>query len=113
MLRMRLVHRTVIVAALVVGLLFASTLRPAPAAAKSDTEEIAIIVGIAFASYLVLVLTVTTIIYYQREKSRPAPAQTRDPYSFTSSRLHRPTSHGALQFGSKCAAHGPGTLFCW
>jgi hypothetical protein len=113
MLRIRLVHRTIIVAALVVGLLFASTLRPTPALADSDTTEIAIIVGVAFASYLVLVLTVTTIIYYQREKSRKEPSPQIDPYSFTSSRFRQPASSGALQFGSKCSAHGPGTLFCW
>jgi hypothetical protein len=111
MSRIRLVHRTALVAALVVGLLLASTLRPAPAAA--DAAETAIIVSAAFAGYLVLVLSISAIIYYQRENARPKPSTTRDPYSFTSSRLRRPTSSGGLQFGAKCASHGPGTLFCW
>jgi hypothetical protein len=68
---------------------------------------------LAFGAYMVLVITVTTIIYYRRERNRPEPSTTRDPYSFTSDRLRRPTSNGGLQFGSKCAAHGAGTLFCW
>lgn len=111
MSRIRLVHRIILVAALVVGLLLASTLRPAPAAA--DAAETAIIVSAAFAGYLVLVLGITLIIYYQRENKRPRPSIARDPYSFTSSRPHPATWTGGVHFGSKCAAHGPGTLFCW
>lgn len=114
MLQIRPVNKVLVVATLVVALLLPGALRPAPAAADSSLSTPAII-AIAFGAYLVVVVTVTTIIYYrrerQREKNRPQPTQ--DPYSFTSNRLRPPTSNDGLQFGSKCAAHGPGTLFCW
>lgn len=110
MLRIRLVQKTVIVAALVVGLSFAETLRPAPAVA--DTKTDVIIAVSAFVGYMVIVGGLTWILYYRSEEERPKQPK-REPYSFTSDGLPRPVPSPGLQFGSKCAAHGPGTLFCW
>jgi hypothetical protein len=110
MSRIRLVRKTAVVAVLLVGLLFTATLRPAPAVA--DTETTVIIAVSAFVGYLAVVGGLTWIIYSQRDKEKPEPPR-RDPYSFTSDRLSESVSAGGLQFGSKCAGHGPGTLFCW
>jgi hypothetical protein len=109
MSRIRLVHKTAVVAVLVVGLLLTGALRPAPAAA--DTETDVIIASCAFVGYMTVVGGLTWIIYSRREEEKP-PQPRRDPYSFTSNQVPRPPSSG-LQFGAKCAAHGPGALFCW
>lgn len=109
MLRIRLLHRTIIVAALVAGLLFADTLRPAPSVA--DTKTDVIIACSAFAGYMLLIGGLTWILYMRREEEKPPPS--RDPYSFTSSPPSRPTWDGGIQFGTKCASHGAGAIFCW
>jgi hypothetical protein len=110
MSRIRPAHKTVIVAALVAGLLFADALRSAPAAADTETD---VIIGVsAFVGYMALVGGLTWLIYSQREEEEKPPQPRRDPYSFTSNQVPRPPSDG-LQFGTTCAAHGPGALFCW
>jgi hypothetical protein len=106
----RLVQKSVIVAALVVGLSFAGALRPAPA--KADAATDAIIASCAFVAYLAVVGGLTWLLYARSEKEKPQQPR-RDPYSFTSDGLPKPATEDGLRFGAKCAVHGPGTLFCW
>lgn len=108
--RIRLVQRTVTVAALVVALSIAGALRPAPAKADAGTD--AIIASCAFAAYMLVVGGLTWLLY-NRSEEEPAKQPRRDPYSFTSDGSPRPLPRAGLQFGSKCAAHGPSTILCW
>lgn len=110
MSRIRPVHKIVIVASLVAGLLLADTLRPAPTVA--DTKTDVIIACSAFAGYMLLIGGLTWILYVRKSEEKP-PETRRDPYSFTSDASRRTSWDGRVQFGSKCASHGPGALLCW
>jgi hypothetical protein len=98
---MSLAKKTVILV-LSIALLSATTLRPKPAHAISDWAW----AGIGVASYAVLVITLTAIVFGGKsapltgEDGRPVLRDDRDP--------------GTLQFGSSCnSTDGNVPIACW
>lgn len=98
---MSLAKKSVIVI-LAFALFGATTLRPRPVQALSDWEW----AGVGVASYAVLVITLTWIVF--GGKSAPLTAENGQPP------LREDQGQGALQFGTNCnSTDGNVPIACW